>query len=399
MHGCPVARLGEKDTGGMNVYVLQQAKELGRRGLQTDVYTRWHDPNDPEIVELGVNARVIHVEACPPGQPKEDLSICVPEFVKNVEVFRQSRGLEYDLIHSHYWLSGSAGLVLAQLWDVPHVATFHTLAKTKLRARSGEQEPEDRAVTERRVMDETDVVVACTEQEKTDLSRLYHIDQDKVSVIPAGVDLELFKPMDRVEAKKELGWNGTYTVLYVGRIEPLKGIGLIVEALAQMEIGRNARLMVVGGKPGLDPHLDELKALSKRLGVDERVTFTGSVDQKELPKYYNAADVFVLPSYYESFGLSALEAMACGTPVVASRVGGLPSFIKSGESGYLVPWQCPEPFGERLDMLLSNAGLREAMGKTGRDIATGMGWSHVASKLHALYFGLYGEVLEPASGA
>ncbi len=384
-HSCPLARPGTKDAGGMNVYVLQQARELGRRGIPTDVYTRWHQGDHPDVVELGDNSRLIHVAACQRSRPKELLVDCVPEFVDGTGRFSRSQGIGYDLVHSHYWLSGLAALSLAECWDVPHVASFHTLAHTKLRARSEEKEPVDRPEAERAVMDRADAVVVTTEQERTDLERLYHADGGNVRVIPAGVDLELFSPMDRKEAKDSLGWNGASTILYVGRIEPLKGVELVVRALAQLQTEQEVRFVVAGGEPGCDQHLSELREIARCHGVEDKVMFAGSVEHAELPTYYNAADVFVLPSYYESFGLAALEAMACGTPVVASGVGGLPSFIVNGESGYLVASRSPESFGKRLDLLLGDEKLRDTMGKAGRSTAAAMGWGRMIDDLTDLY--------------
>ncbi len=384
-HSCPMALPGTRHVGGMNVYVLQQARELGRRGIPTDVFTRWHGEDHPKIMDLGENARLIHLEACDKSQPKELLKECVPEFVERVRTFSASDGTEYGLVHSHYWLSGLAALDLAERWRVPHVATFHTLARTKMRARSEEREPDGRPEAEQAVMRQADTVVVTTEQERTDLERLYRVDGCNVRVIAAGVDLELFRPMDQSEAKDRLGWNGDPTILYVGRIEPLKGVDLVVRALARMENANGVRFVVAGGDPGYDGHMDELRRVARSEGVEDKVTFVGSVEHTELPAYYNAADVFVLPSYYESFGLAALEAMACGTPVVASGVGGLPSFIVSGESGFLVAEGQPDSFRERLDLLLGNAELRECMGQAGRSTAEAMGWGRVMNSLSDLY--------------
>ena len=358
---------------------------MGRRGIPTDVYTRWHGDDHPAVMDLGENARLIHAEACAKSQPKELLEECLPEFVERVRRFSASEEIEYSLVHSHYWLSGLAALTLAERWGVPHAATFHTLARTKIRARSEEKEPEGRTEAEQAVMRQADAVVVTTEQERTDLDRLYQVDGGNVRVIAAGVDLDLFKPMDRAEARDRLGWNGDPTILYVGRIEPLKGVDLVVRALARMETANGVRFMVAGGEPGYDGHLDELKRVARSVGVEDKVTFLGSVEHSELPTYYNAADVFVLPSYYESFGLAALEAMACGTPVVASGVGGLPSFIVSGESGFLVAEGQPDSLRARLDLLLGDPDLRECMGRAGRSTAEAMGWGRVMNDLSDLY--------------
>jgi D-inositol-3-phosphate glycosyltransferase len=385
VHGCPVARLGEKDTGGMNVYVLQVARELGRRGHQADVFTRWHDPNDPQVIDIGDNARVIHLKAGPYFETKRSLHRHIPEFLDSLYRFQRSEETSYDLIHSHYWLSGAAGMRLSDEWDVPHYTTFHTLARTKMQARPGEKESRLRIATETSVMTSVDAIVVSTEQEREDLSRLYDVPSSKTRVISAGVDLELFKPIDKADARSSLGLTEENIVLSVGRLEPLKGLDVLIGAMSRLESLDDTRLVIVGGQPGHDRELERLKSIARTLGLSDKVTFTGTMDQTDLPAYYSAADVFVMPSHYESFGLAALEAMACGTPVIASRVGGLKAFVKDGRVGYLIPWHCPEPYAQRLDVLLANPALREGMGRAARAEAETMGWSHVASDMLDLY--------------
>lgn len=398
-HGCPVARLGEKDTGGMNVYVLQVAKEFARRGNKVDVFTRCHDPRDPQIVNLVDGARVVHLKAGPLSETKETLYQYIPEFLNNLLAFQRSEETSYDLIHSHYWLSGRVGMALSQNWKVPHVTTFHTLAKTKLQARAGESESDLRVAVERRVMDSADAIIVSTDQERDDLARLYQTSPHKVRVIPAGVDLGLFRPLDKTHARKELGLSEKKVILYVGRIEPLKGLDILLNATAMLEDTSDTRLLIVGGKPGQDKELGRLKSLAAQLGIADIVTFTGALSQTELPKYYSAADVFVLPSYSESFGLVALEAMACGTPVVVSRVGGLKTFVKDGETGYLIPWRCPEPFAQRIEVLLTNPPLREMMGKAAAAKAQQMSWGGVADSMLEFYSCLLDDTWESVTGA
>lgn len=397
-HGCPVARLGEKDTGGMNVYVLQLARELARQGTNVDVFTRYHDPNDPKVVQLEEGARVIHLKAGPIDAAKEDLFDFIPEFLGELYAFQRSEDTTYDLVHSHYWLSGRVGMTLSQKWDVPHVTTFHTLAKTKLRARVGEREPMRRVNVESLVMQNVDAIVVSTEEEKQDVVHLYDAVPRKVSVVPAGVDLDLFEPIEKPIAREALGIREKRVILYVGRIERLKGIEILLRSAALVEDIADTRVLIVGGHPENDTEQDRLRALTAELGLQDVVTFTGAVEQAELPNYYNAADAFVLPSHSESFGLAALEAMACGTPVVASRVGGLKTFIDSGETGYLVPWRCPEPFAQRLEMLLANPELKNAMGTAARAKALKMGWGHTADRMLECYSGLSCDSWESVAG-
>ena len=397
-HGCPVARLGEKDSGGMNVYVLQLARELARQGHLIDVYTRYHDPNDPQIVDLGGGARIIHLKAGPYDETKETLYEYIPEFVINLQKFQPSEAVRYDLIHSHYWLSGRVGMVLSEQWNVPHVSTFHTLARAKLRARAGEDESELRLSVEENVMRSVDAIVVSTEQEKQDLVRLYRAVLRNVRVVPAGVDAELFQPADATDARRDLGLTEGKIILYVGRIEPLKGLDILISALTLMEDTSDTRLVIVGGELGKDAEIKRLKSLVRDLDLEEMVTFTGAVSHTTLPDYYNAADVFVLPSYHESFGLVALEAMACGTPLVASRVSGLTSFVKEGVTGYLIPWHCPEPFAQRIEMLLSNASLRRAMGEASRASALEMTWARAANRMLDAYSSVMAQAYESVAG-
>ena len=397
-HGCPVARLGEKDTGGMNVYVLQLTREFARKGIEVDVFTRYHDPDDPKIVELEDGARVIHLKAGSYEAAKEDLFDYIPEFLSELYSFQKTEGTTYDLVHSHYWLSGRVGMTLSRTWNIPHVATFHTLAQTKLRARVGEREPARRSKVESLVMRDADAIIVSTEEEKQDAVRLYDAHPQKIKVIPAGVNLDTFKPVNQSIARQRVGIHEKQVILYVGRIEPLKGIDVLLEAAALLDRSDDIRVLIVGGSPGNDAELGRLKALTTELGIESMVTFTGAIKQNKLPDYYSAADVFVLPSHSESFGLAALEAMACGAPVVVSRVGGLKTFIDNGETGYLVPWRCPEPFVQRLEMLLANPLLREAMGRAARAKALQMGWGHAADRMLGFYSSLLRDTLESAAG-
>ena len=389
-HSCPVGRLGEKDTGGMNAYVLQLAREYARRGNRVDVFTRHHNPNDPKIVEIEDGARVIHLDSGPANAAKSDLFGHIPRFLGELYRFQRAEGARYDIIHSHYWLSGRVGMALSRDWGCPHVATFHTLAKTKMRARAGEREPQLREDVEGLIMSDADGVIVSTEEERQDIARYYGAPRHNIEVIPAGVNLEMFQPEDRAEARAALAseWgirDDERVILYVGRIEPLKGIDILLRALPMLEHDGAVRALIVGGNPDNDVEMERLKSLAAKLGIAGSVTFTGSVRQAVLPTYYSAADVFSLPSHSESFGLAPLEAMACGTPAVVSRVGGLKTFIRSGENGYLVPWRCPESFAQRFDTLLANPELRDAMGRAARERALSMGWGAVAERMLGYY--------------
>ena len=384
-HGCPVAKLGEKDVGGMNVYVLNVAKQLSALGHSVDVFTRTHDENDPVIVDLNNNARVIHIKAGPVSADKNALPQYINEFVANVFAFNAQTSKTYDILHSHYWLSGLASEKIRNKWHVPFISTFHTLAKTKLRARPGEKESDERILNEKFVMDISDGILVLSDGEARDIESLYEFKSDKIDVISAGVDSDKFKPVPRKTARRKLDIDELDTLLYVGRIEPIKGLDLLLDTFEILSRSRDIQLFVVGGSLIEDPELDRLRSKTVDKCLEDRVHFKGSVDQDTLTHYYSASDVLVLPSFYESFGLVALEAMSCGLPVVASRVGGIPSFVDNGENGYLIPWRCPEPYVEKIEVLLSNLDLKEFMSKAAMKTANQMSWGNVALRMEKYY--------------
>ena len=392
VHGCPAAKPGSGDAGGMNVYIRKVAQELSDRGISVDVFSRSHDPAEPRIVRMAERARVVHVDAGDPSDDKVELPRTLPAFVCAVLDYTRGQGLSYDLVHSHYWLSGRAATLLARQWKAPHVTTFHTLAEIKKRARAGEKEPEERSLGEAKVIRSADSIVAFSRHERDAMVRFYGALPGKIEIIPCGVDVELFRPVARDEARQKLGLGDGGVVLFVGRLEPLKGVDILLKAVAQLERAEDTTTIIVGGDLAEDAEMERLKSLSRELGIAERVSFLGRLAQPELPLYYSAADVSVLPSYYESFGLVALESMACGTPVIASRVGGLPTIVKDGLNGYLIPWRCPEPFADGLDVLLSNAAIRKAMSEASRRTAKSMGWPAVVDSLIHAYRGLLAPV-------
>ena len=384
-HSCPMARLGERDAGGMSVYIRNLAQSLGRKNVQVDVFSRRHDFTDPFIVDMGEGTRLIHVEAGPPDVQKSEIAEYLPAFIENVKSFVAKTGVEYDLVHCHYWLSGFAGISLAKAWGRPHVVTFHTLAEVKRQARPGVDDPIERSSTERWIAAESDVIVVSDGHEQDFLARLYDVPPDKVAVVPGGVDVNLFYPRNRDEARVRLGLTEDNIILCVGRLDPLKGIDLALASTALLKDHQDIKIVLVGGDLDKDPEAQRLAELSDSLGIRDRVRFEGAVAHEELPWYYSAADLLMVPSYYESFGLVALEAMACGTPVVAARVGGLPSLVRDGENGYLVPWHRPEPFAERLEVLLLHNDLRDQMGRAAYRYAKDMSWETVARRFVSLY--------------
>lgn len=384
-HTSPMAVPGSRDAGGMNVYVRASAQALAHDGYALDLFTR-QDGSGPPVEMLAEGVRLVRIPAGPARPlPKQALATLVPEFALGIARFRLDERLRYAVVHSHYWLSGLAGMRLARRWDVPHIAMFHTLGAVKNRARLGEAEPPARIVGERAVACAADSIVCATAHEQGLLRRLYSIATERTVVIPCGVDTGLFRPRNRAAARAQLALPADgRIILYVGRIEPLKGLDVAVDALARL--GEPAPLLlVVGGDEAAQPEIARLRALATARGVAEHVRFVPAVPQQHLPLYYAAADVCIVPSYYESFGMAALEAQACGRPVVASRVGGLTDVVRDGVTGYLVPWHCPEPFTERLDLLLRNNALRERMGQSARDHAARFAWPAIARRLEALY--------------
>jgi D-inositol-3-phosphate glycosyltransferase len=281
-------------------------------------------------------------------------------------------------------MSGWVGQTLGECWKVPHIVMFHTLAEAKNRHHMGEREPKYRIAGERAVARGADQVIAASESEQQTLIEEYGASPARISVIPCGVDTEMFRPLDSREARVSLGLDPDVPVLlFIGRIEPLKGIDVLIRASAQLD-GR-FQLLVVGGDEKDAMRIHELHTLAEEMGILGKVVFADAVPHEELPRYYNAASICVVPSYYESFGLVALEAMACGVPVIASRVGGLKETVRDGQTGYLVPWRCPEPFAERLDLLLTNEPLRRSLGEEAREVAQRYRWPVIAAQVEDIY--------------
>ena len=400
VHTCPLAALGGKETGGMNVYVRETARELARMGVAVDVFTRSQNASIPRVVELGEGARVIHLPAGPHA-PIERHAIHphLPEFIEGVEGHRWAEGIDYDVIHAHYWLSGVAGLELRERWGVPMVQMFHTLGKLKnaVAQGAGDFEPELRIAEESRIVQTADRIVAANVVERAHLVWYYGATAEGISVIPCGVDTELFQPMSQAAAKDLLELPPQPALLYVGRLEPIKGLETLLEAMAR--IGGAARLYIVGGdsdEPST-PHAARLRTRVAALGLDRRVRFLGAQPQRRLRYFYAAAEATVMPSYYESFGMVALEAMACGSPVVASRVGGLTTTVKDGVTGYLVPEGDAGALSERLELLLHDPETRARLGREAMRWAADHRWPCVAEAVCRLYSELRPQALSHLS--
>ncbi len=400
IHTCPLAMLGGKETGGMNVYVRDLSRELGRRGIAVDCFTRSQNPNIPSIShKLGPNGRVIHVPAGPEAPYDKNLiADHLPEFTNGVLDFARREGLRYDAIHSHYWLSGLAARDLARAWDTPIIHMFHTLGQMKNSVASSpdEWETERRIQGEEEVMSIADCLVAATPLERAQMVWLYGAEASKIEVVPCGVDLNLFSPIPQEEAKEMLGLPlERCVILFVGRIEPLKGIDTLLRAIAllapEMPCWRDElSVVIIGGAPGagidqVNAELARLESLRAELGLEDLVTFQGAKDQDKLVYYYSAAEMTVMPSHYESFGMVALESMACGTPVVASKVGGLAFNVRDGHTGFLVPHRDAEMLASRIRQLLKDRDLRERLSQQAIHWAARYGWPVIADQILELY--------------
>ena len=331
------------------------------------------------------NVRVIHLPAGAVDAPMDSFYDLLPGFLEEMQQFTRRHGLAYRAVHSHYWLSGWLGHAFSRWLDVPHVITFHTLSRIKMQSRPGELEPLERQEVEEQLLASADCVIAFSPHERDAMARLYGADVNRIRLAPCGVDLRTFRPLDREESRKRLGLNGDKVLLYVGRIESLKGVELLVRTTAHLDTCEPVRVLVVGDDNGQDREVDRLRELADTLEVGQSIDFVGRVAQEELPVYYSAADVCVVPSFYESFGLAALESMACGTPVVASRVGGLSTVIQHGSTGYLKSWRCPEAFANSLEMLISSKSLQNSMGLAARRRAEDMSWEKVAERIAGEY--------------
>lgn len=395
-HTCPLAILGGKDTGGMNVYVRELTRQLGSMGVQADVFTRSQDEHVPHVLhDLGYGNRVVHIPAGPEiPLSKENLVSYIPNFIQGIQEFAAQKNLTYDIIHSHYWMSGLAGITLKSIWKVPFIQMYHTLGLMKQRVARlpGEAEGAYRIEGEKMVMKEADRIVAATTAEFAQLQWLYQADVRKIMIIPPGVDLSHFYPIPSDEAKLYIGVPPcSQMLLFVGRIEPLKGLDTLIKALAIMRVrGVYVCLTVIGGEQQnevITPNSEmaRIQAICEEANISDLVTFLGKKGQNTLPYYYSAAEAVVVPSYYESFGMVALEAMACGVPVVASHVGGLAFLVQDGITGFTVPVDDPQALADRLTILVEDPDLREKMGRQAAAFAYEYGWERIARRVIALY--------------
>jgi D-inositol-3-phosphate glycosyltransferase len=396
VHTSPLHQPGTGDAGGMNVYIVELSRRLADLGIEVEIFTRATTGALPPAVDLAPGVLVRHVTAGPyEGLSKEDLPGQLCAFTSGV--LRTEAMHEpgyYDLIHSHYWLSGQVGWLAKERWGVPLIHSMHTLGKVKNAALAlgDDPEPTARLVGEDQVVDAADRLIANTDQEAAELVRLYGADPGRVSTVNPGVDLDRFRPGDKLAARESVGLPADAEVLlFVGRIQPLKAPDVLLRAAAELIARAPERrdklvVAVVGGPSGsglAEP--THLHRLARRLGIADVVRFVKPVDQTRLADWYRAADVAVVPSYSESFGLVAIEAQACGTPVVAARVGGLATAVADGRSGVLVAGHDPGDYATAAARLLDAPHLLADYGENAVGHAARFGWSATAAATADVY--------------
>ena len=360
MHVCPLGKLGEDKVGGMNVYIMNLAAALADIDNDIDIFTRKHDLKDPVIVKISEKIRIIHLDAGPIKYDNNDLYNFTDEFTNNIIKFNSLEQIKYNIIHSHYWLSGPVANILSDKWEIPNVITFHTLSAIKLKASSSIVEHDKRYEVEKDSMSKVDSIIVSTKSELEDIRKLYGILDEKIKVIPPGVNLELFRPMNKIESKKSLGLYDNNVILYVGRIDPIKGLYTLLDSVFNLNDSYNIKLIIVGGELNKSQDLINLQNYTADKNKSHIVDFVGIVDQSNLPIYYNAADLFLLTSYYESFGLSVLESLSCGTPAIVSDVGGLSNLIDNGVNGYLVNDISPKSFKTYIEYFFKNINIKKS---------------------------------------
>ncbi len=395
-HASPLARLGGQDAGGQNVYVDEVSRNLGKLGHRVDVFTRRDRPDLPEVVNLATGVRVIHLDAGPPAHLlKDELWPLMPAFRDSLIDFTRRTGTRYDLLHGNFWMSGWAAVEAGERLGIPVVQIFHAMGLTKRRHQgAADTSPDERIDVELDITRRADCFIAQCPSERSELVDDYHVDPSRVVVIPSAVNTQVFRPIDRTEARERIGLTGADPVVaYVGRMVPRKGVRNLMraEALLVHRYHLPLRLLIVGGEssdpdPNVTPEIGVLQGLARELDIADHVTFTGKRQPEDLHLYYGAADAVVTTPWYEPFGLTPLEAMACGRPVVGSAVGGLTFTIADGVTGYLVPPKDPHALAERLSHLIADDELRRKMGERARArVVERFTWPVVASRTARLY--------------
>jgi D-inositol-3-phosphate glycosyltransferase len=395
-HASPLAAaLGGEDSGGQNVYVAELARHLGAMGHQVDVFTRRDSTHKPGVVPFAEGVRVVNLSAGPAKRvPKDELFPFMVEFRDAFYRFAEEEPVPYDLVHANFWMSGWVACEANRDFGLPFAQTFHALGEIKRREQgANDTSPPERRAVEFRILEEVDRVLATCPAEVEELTALYGADLARLTLVPCGVDVEMFRPVDRKEARRALGLPDKPTVVYVGRLVPRKGVDTLIEAFALLPRNLDTRLVIVGGEPGGSPEATSLSILTESLGISARVSFAGSRPREDLHRYYSAANAAVSVPHYEPFGMTPLEAMACATPVVGSRVGGIKTSVADGKSGYLIPPRDPQALARCLLRLLLDETSRDRMGRAARRrIEEHYTWERVSS----LAAGAFSEITQKA---
>lgn len=395
-HASPLTLVGGVEAGGQNIAVAELTRQLARLGYQVDVFTRWDNEQLPEIVHWHEGIRVIHVNAGPKSYVvKEDMLPLMDEFTQHMIWFMQNEEDSYQLIHAHFFMSGLVAATIKQKLGIPFVVTFHALGEVRKQCQgASDRFPKERFTIEQRIIREADRIIALCPQDYDDLVNLYNADPYALTIIGNGYNPDEFYPLDADMARTVVGLTTAEPViLQLGRMVPRKGVDTVVRALGVLRRQHNltARLLVVGGEtddpdPASTPEIARLQTLAEAEGVTDLVTFTGRRGRETLRYYYSAADVFVTTPWYEPFGITPLEAMACGTPVIGANVGGIKHTVRDQKTGFLVPPNDPGELADKLATLLSNPSLRQRMGERAlHHVQKHYTWDQVARQTAELY--------------
>ncbi|TFW10367.1 glycosyltransferase family 1 protein [Oxalobacteraceae bacterium OM1] len=405
-HASPLAQIGSIDSGGQNVYVAQLARHLGKLGYLVDVFTRRDSSSQEQVVDWQPNVRVIHVPAGPAHYiPKEAMLPYMEQFGRFMIRFARRQEIPYDLVHANFFMSGMVAQQVKRTLGIPFVITFHALGRVRrLSQKEADGFPDIRFAIEERLMQDAERIVAECPQDQLDMELLYGAAPERMSIVPCGFDPDEFWPVT-LDARQQLGLDpDEFIVLQLGRMVPRKGVDNVIRGVARMkhEHGLAARLVVVGGNgetpdPAATPELGRLMQLAQELGIADAVTFTGQRQRQQLRYYYSAANVFVTTPWYEPFGITPLEAMACGTPVIGTAVGGIKTTVVDGETGFLVPPNDPDALAEKLAHLHRHPHVAQRMGWAGmRRAYQHFTWRNVAVHIASVYEGVLEHGMEPS---
>ena len=399
-HASPLAVLGGVDSGGQNVYVAETAKHIAQLGYDIDIFTRWEDGSTEQVVNWLPGIRVVHVKAGPVKyMPKEEILQFMPAFRQSMMDFMRRHHIRYELIHANFFMSALVAMEIRKRMEIPFVVTFHALGEVrKIYQGKDDKFPAERFDIERKIVQSADCIIAECPQDKDDLIQYYDAPEERITIVPCGFSGQEFYPVERAEARAMLGLDQNEKILLqLGRMVPRKGVDNVVESLAHLK-QNNYRLLIVGGEadqpdPVTTPEIGRLQQLAKELGVEDKVTFTGRRNRDVLKYFYSAADVFITTPWYEPFGITPLEAMACGTPVIGSNVGGIKYTVLDGKTGYLVAPNEPAMLAQKIFQLFRSTSL---LGKMKRNAIARVNQLFTWSRVSEILVDVYEAVLQPA---